>query len=132
MPPRPFREPSYTPPRPRGRPRKPANGTTDRHNMGTANAGSRVDSGGNIGAQALIAVAPVAPRLLDLPNAALYMTVNAWTLREMVNLGVLPRVRFALPNTKKRHGGEYRKLLFDRADLDQLIERSKERKELAL
>ena len=99
--------------------------------MGTEHANDRVDSGGNGGAQASIAVAPVAPRLLDLPSAALYLTVNAWTLREMVNLGVLPRVRFALPNTKKRHGGEYRKLLFDKADLDQLIERSKERKERA-
>ncbi len=131
MAPRRFCEPQYTPPRPRGRPRKAANGPGDRHNVGTASAGSRVNSVSSVGALALQAVAPVAPRLLDLPSAALYLTVNAWTLREMVNLGVLPRVRFALPNTKKRHGGEYRKLLFDKADLDQLIERSKERKERA-
>ena len=132
MPPKPFREPQYTPPRPRGRPRKPANGTTDRHNVGTANAGSRVNSGPNGGVQASIAAAPLAPRLLDLPGAALYLTMGTWAVREMVNLGVLPRVRIAMPNTKKRHGGEVRKLLFDRADLDQLIERSKERKERAL
>ena len=36
--------------------------------------------------------------------------------------GILPRVRIPLPNA-----GELRKLLFDRSDLDQLIERWKEK-----
>ena len=92
----------------------------------TLTAGSRMDSGPNGGAQALQAVAPLAPRLLDLPSAAAYMAVSPWTIRQWEAEGALPRVRISLPITNKRRGGECRKLLFDRADLDQLIERSKE------
>ena len=85
-----------------------------------------MDSGPNGGAQALQAVAPLAPRLLDLAGAAAYMAVSPWTIRQWEAEGALPRVRISLPITNKRRGGECRKLLFDLADLDQLIERSKE------
>ncbi len=85
-----------------------------------------MDSGPNVGAQALQAVAPLAPRLLDLAGAATYLAVSPWTIRQWEAEGALPRVRISLPITNKRRGGECRKLLFDRADLDQLIERSKE------
>ncbi len=94
--------------------------------MGTATAGSRANSGPEIGAPALQAVAPLAPRLLDLAGAAAYMAVSPWTIRQWEAEGALPRVRIDLQITNKRRGGECRKLLFDRADLDQLIERSKE------
>jgi hypothetical protein len=61
-------------------------------------------------------------RLLDLNTAAAYLGLSPWTLRDLEARGVLPRVRVPLPN-----GGELRKLLFDRADLDRLIERWKDR-----
>jgi hypothetical protein len=48
--------------------------------------------------------------------------VSVWTVRDLETAGMLPRVRIPLPN-----GGELRKLLFDRADLDRLVETWKER-----
>lgn len=65
------------------------------------------------------ALAPQArvPRLLDLRATAAYLGVSAWTVRDLDAAGVLRRVRVPLPN-----GGELRKLLFDRTDLDRLIE----------
>lgn len=59
-------------------------------------------------------------RLLDLPAAAIYVSLSVWTLRELVGSGVLRRVRVPLPN-----GGELRRVLLDREDLDQLIARWK-------
>jgi hypothetical protein len=60
-------------------------------------------------------------RLLDLERAAAYLGLSGWTVRDLEAAGVLQRVRIPLAN-----GGEMRKLLFDRADLDQLIERWKD------
>jgi excisionase family DNA binding protein len=57
------------------------------------------------------------PRLLDVDAAASYLGVSSWTIRDLDAAGVLPRVRVPLPN-----GGELRRLLFDRADLDRLID----------
>ena len=57
------------------------------------------------------------PRLLDLQQAARYLGVSPWTVRDLEASGVIPRVVIPLPN-----GRELRKLLFDRADLDRLIE----------
>jgi hypothetical protein len=62
-------------------------------------------------------VAALAPRLLDLPAAAAYLGVSPWTVRDLEAVGTLRRVRIPLPNQ-----GELRKLLFDRLDLDQLID----------
>ena len=56
-------------------------------------------------------------RLLDLQQAAEYLGVSPWTVRDLEASGVIPRVAIPLPN-----GRELRKLLFDRADLDRLIE----------
>jgi hypothetical protein len=56
------------------------------------------------------------PRLLDLPGAAAYLGLSPWTVRDLEAARALPRVRVPLPN-----GGELRKLLFDREDLDRLI-----------
>jgi hypothetical protein len=61
------------------------------------------------------------PRLLDLDAAATYLGVSPWTVRDLEAAGVLPRVRVPLPG-----GRELRKLLFDKADLDRLIEAWKE------
>jgi len=41
----------------------------------------------------------------------------SWTIRDLEAAGVLRRVRIPLPNR-----GELRKLLFDRADLDRLVD----------
>jgi hypothetical protein len=59
---------------------------------------------------------PITPRLLDLPTASGYLGVSQWTVRDLEATAVLSRVRVPLPN-----GGELRKLLFDREDLDRLI-----------
>jgi len=59
----------------------------------------------------------VEPRLLDLEAVAAYLGVSPWTVRDLEFAGVLRRVRIPLPD-----GRELRKLLFDREDLDRLIE----------
>lgn len=64
------------------------------------------------------------PRLLDLAGAAGYLSVSPWTIRDLVANGTLCRVRVPLPN-----GGELRKVLIDRKDLDALIECWKEPRE---
>jgi hypothetical protein len=61
-------------------------------------------------------VAAVPPRLLDLAATAAYLGVSPWTVRDLEAAGSLRRMRIPLP-----HGGELRKLLFDREDLDRLI-----------
>ncbi len=58
----------------------------------------------------------LSPRLLDLARTADYLSVSPWTVRDLEAAGVIARVRVPLPT------GEVRKLLFDRQDLDKLIE----------
>jgi hypothetical protein len=60
--------------------------------------------------------AAVPPRLFNLDTAAAYLSMSPWTIRDLEAKGILPRVRVPLPQ-----GGELRKLLFDKADLDRLI-----------
>lgn len=85
-------------------PQTSSSGRSDgREPRGTARVGAR-DGG-------------ITPRLLDLDAAATYLSVSPWTIRDLEAKGVLPRVRVPLPD-----GGELRKLLFDRADVDRLIE----------
>jgi hypothetical protein len=62
------------------------------------------------------AAGTLVPRLLDLDAAATYLSLSPWTIRDLEAKGVLPRVRVPLPQ-----GGELRKLLFAKADLDHLI-----------
>lgn len=78
------------------------------------NAGSRLTSGLE---RSPLAQQASAPRLLDLRARAAYLGVSEWTVRDLDAAGVLRRVRVPLAN-----GAELRKLLFDRADLDRLIE----------
>lgn len=61
-------------------------------------------------------------RLLGLEDTAAYLGISSWTVRELEWAGVLPRVRIPLPN-----GKELRKILFDRQDLDRLVEAWKDR-----
>jgi hypothetical protein len=63
----------------------------------------------------------VAPRLLDVRGAADYLAVSVWTIRDLQATGELPRVRLPLGRR-----GDLRRLLFDRRDLDRLIDRSRE------
>jgi hypothetical protein len=60
---------------------------------------------------------PIGPRLLSLKAAANYLGVSPWTIRDLEARRVLKRVSVPLPG-----GAELRKLLFDKVDLDRLIE----------
>jgi hypothetical protein len=59
----------------------------------------------------------IAPRLLGLDAAAVYLGLSTWSVRDLETTGTLRPVR--IPTAGQ---GELRKLLFDRADLDRLIE----------
>jgi len=59
----------------------------------------------------------LAPRLLDLAQTAQYLGVSAWTVRDLEANGTLQRVSIPLAG-----GRELRKLLFDRAELDRLVD----------
>jgi hypothetical protein len=76
-----------------------------------------MNSGEKCRSVAVSTIAPVAPRLLDLPATAAYLAVSEWTVRDLEAVGTLPRVRIPVGTN-----GELRKLLFDRNDLDHCIE----------
>lgn len=57
----------------------------------------------------------VSPRLLSIAQAARYLSVSTWTVREMIWRGDLPHVRCG------------RRILLDLRDLDTWIEREKVR-----
>ncbi len=74
-----------------------------------------VDGGGSPTALAsAIKIQAVAPRLLGLKLAAGYVSLSYWTVREMIWRGELPSVRVG------------RRILVDREDLDDFIERNKQ------
>jgi hypothetical protein len=56
-------------------------------------------------------------RLLDLAATAVYLGLSPWTVRSLEAAGTLKRVRVPVCG-----GGDLRKLLFDRQDLDRLVE----------
>ena len=87
-------------------------GLSKHHAISTQNDGTAVRQ----------TVVPIAPRLLDLDAAAAYLSVSTWKIREMEAAGVIARVRIPLGGTV-----ELRKLLFCRQELDQLVDRWKER-----
>ncbi len=121
MSPRRFTTPVFVPPRRRGRPPKNGNGQENGHNAGTSKAGNETETKPNGAAQGFVAVDPLTPRLLDLHSTAAYLGVSEWTVRDLEAGGLLKRICVPLPNQR-----ELRKLLFDRADLDRLIESWKE------
>jgi hypothetical protein len=63
------------------------------------------------------AVSSIPPRLLDVRAAAAYLGVSPWTIRDLEANGTLRRV-----NVPSGPGRDLRKLLFDRKDLDHLVE----------
>jgi len=65
--------------------------------------------------------------LLTVKEAALYLRVSTWLIRQLVTEGYLPRIRLPLPVTAHRRSGELRKVLIDRADIDGLIASGKTR-----
>jgi hypothetical protein len=81
---------------------------------------SRASGGGKGGTEVQTTVVPLSPRLLDLPTAANYLGLSVWTVREMEHSGILPRIRLPTLN------GYIHKLLFDKHDLDILIDHCKE------
>ncbi len=93
-----------------GRPRKAESG----QDGGIPDAGSRMTSGLE---RSPLAQGASVPRLLDLQATAQYLGISPWTVRDLEAAGVLKRVCIPLPG-----GRDLRKLLFDRADLDRLIE----------
>jgi excisionase family DNA binding protein len=56
-------------------------------------------------------------RLLELQEAAEYLGVSPWTVRDLVAAGTIRRVRVPLAG-----GRELRRLLFDKTELDHLID----------
>jgi len=118
---RPFTTPAYVPPRPRGRPRKAATAPANGQATGTTSLGSHAESKPNGAVRHFVAVDPLTPRLLNLHSTAAYLGVSEWTVRDLEVGGLLKRICVPLPNQR-----ELRKLLFDRADLDKVIESWKE------
>lgn len=55
----------------------------------------------------------IQPRLLSLEEAAIYLGVSKWTLRDLIFRGDLPHLKIK------------RRVLVDRADLDAYISRAK-------
>jgi hypothetical protein len=84
---------------------------------GEAHPGTPRSNNSNSGTVAYEAVGQILPRLLDLRAAAAYLGVSPWTVRDLEANGTLRRV-----NVPSGPGRDLRKLLFDRQDLDQLVE----------
>jgi excisionase family DNA binding protein len=57
--------------------------------------------------------------LLGLRDAADYLGLSFWTVRDLVNAGTIKPVRLPLA------GRDLRRILLDRRDLDALVDRSK-------
>ena len=66
----------------------------------------------------------IPPRLLTVSQAARYLGVSTWTIRDWVAGDVLPAVE--LPPLRPREGDRgrvrLRRLLFDRVDLDHFVD----------
>jgi hypothetical protein len=118
MAPKRFTEPVYVPQRSHGRPRKAGPLVECGHNAVTAPEASGMNSGSERGTLALHTTGlPMERRLLDLHTASTYLGMSPWTVRALEAAGTLRRIHVPLPNA-----GELRKILFDRVDLDRLIE----------
>jgi hypothetical protein len=104
-------------PRRPGRPRKTVSG----HVTGTSDSGDLDNSGHHGRAVAQEASALLLPRLLDVHGLAAYLSMPEATVYDLAARGVLRRVRVPLPD-----GSDLRKLLFDRQDVDRIVESWKE------
>jgi excisionase family DNA binding protein len=61
------------------------------------------------------------PRLVSLTQAAAYLGVSKWTVRDWISAGDLPAVKLPARGDQER----LRRVLVDVQDLDRLIEQSK-------
>ena len=70
---------------------------------------------------------PVEPRLLDLRQAAKYLSLSYWTLRDYVLAGRIRTVQLPalMPRDGARPGQSLRRILIDRADLDRFVDELK-------
>jgi hypothetical protein len=66
-------------------------------------------------------MAEPAPRLLSLEAAAIYLSVSTDTLQHWMTTGLIHAIRPTLPS-----GRRFGRVLVDRVELDDLIERSRE------
>lgn len=66
-----------------------------------------------------------APRLLSLEDAKIYLGLSYWTVRDYVDSGQLPTVK--LPSARANDGRVIKRVLIDRRDLDQFVEKHKEK-----
>jgi hypothetical protein len=107
-----------------GRPRKEASAEASQGRaLPERSATPRPATPSRAASPAVPATVPAAqPRLLDLDAAGAYLAVSPWTVRDLIAAGTLVRVRIPLPN-----GGELRKVLLDREDLDRLVGAWKDR-----
>lgn len=101
-----------------GKPGRPRTAPDNGHTAGTSAPGTRANSGPQ--GRALVSPA-IAPRLLDVEGSAAYLSVSPWTIRDLRAAGRLRAVKLPLEGDR-----ECRRLLFDRRDLDALVETSKE------
>jgi hypothetical protein len=77
------------------------------------------------------------PRLMNLHDAAAYLGVSYWTMRDYVMDGRVPRVILPCSRRRKKGGAivhragdiDMRRIYVDRADLDALIEKCKRQSE---
>jgi hypothetical protein len=69
------------------------------------------------GERAVAELWPIQPRLLGLKDAALYLSVSTWTLRDWLARGIVARVE-----PPGADGKNLERLLFDRLDLDALVD----------
>jgi predicted DNA-binding transcriptional regulator AlpA len=110
------------------------------HSPGTAASESLVRQGRQRGDAAQEAVVPhrlkatVAawPRLLSVEQAAQYLGISFWTVREFINDKSIKAVPLPRPETLRQRerrtlGDTVRRLLIDRHDLDALVETWKQR-----
>jgi hypothetical protein len=68
----------------------------------------------------------VRPRLLSLEDTARYLSLSRWSVLDLEACGTLTRVELRLPDVRDgRRRPRVRKILYDREDVDRLIEASK-------
>jgi len=101
-----------------GRPGRPRTQVAAGALAAQASAPPAAQPAARVPASPVATVWPLQPRLLGLKEAAAYLGVSTWTIRDWLASGRL--VRVMLPGTKGReHLG---RPFFDRLDLDELVE----------
>ena len=79
------------------------------------------------------------PRLMNLHDAAAYLGVSYWTLRDYIHDGILAEVKLPCSRRRKKGGAivrragdiDSRRIYVDRDDLDTLVKKCKQQAEPA-